>query len=175
MSISACERTEVRQRRKKRERWTVDCIGGSAGSGEGRAGFGQVPKFVLHLALGELNLDQQGLVIKPLHFPQQGGEQAQCLGVGRSLQIQRSQTGFNALAEEGALLAFGPLDGLLAEFDLKAYRVGDVRHEIDQRAHCRTERVSVTVQKEERKLKRKRCLPILAVLALAMTSKKGRI
>jgi hypothetical protein len=52
------------------------------------------------------------------------------------LRVQGGEAGFDALAEEGALLALGPLDGFLAELDLKVDRVGDARHKIDQRAHC---------------------------------------
>ena len=105
------------------------------------------------------------------------------------------------MAEEGALLALGPLDGLLAELDLKIDRVGDARHEIDQRAHCvqsKSARVSERDKRERDPPNNKPhvhaslnnnynaaqahthtqgnvYIPILAVLALAMASKKGRI
>lgn len=93
----------------------VDRVGRGPGRGERGPGLGQVGQGVVSLALEQLHLDEQVLVVELLELLEQGRPEGEGLPEHGRVVVERDQPGLEALAQEGALLGLGPLDALLAQ------------------------------------------------------------
>mmetsp|Transcript_15424 Transcript_15424/g.30922 ORF Transcript_15424/g.30922 Transcript_15424/m.30922 type:complete len:338 (-) Transcript_15424:58-1071(-) len=117
------------------ERRAVDGIGGCARRGERSLAPGHVAQLVVCAALHEVDFNQQRLIVKFLHLPQQLTDQRKRCGVVFHLEIHAGKLCLDTVAQEGALLLLTPLDSVEAQLHLHPIGTRDLGHELYQRSH----------------------------------------
>ena len=75
----------------------VDAVGGGPGGGEGGPGLGQVREGVVGLALQQLDLHQQVLVVELLELSEQPRPVSQSVLVSPNIEIEADKSGLESL------------------------------------------------------------------------------
>lgn len=117
---------------RQQKRLAVDCVGGSSRGSQGGLGFRVVLDVEEDLALQQVQLHQQVLVVRLPDVHQNGVDDIQSLGrlVGR--QIEGGQAELHPVLQRRSLLLDAPLDEVLAQVDLQLLGVGHLGYIVDQ-------------------------------------------